>query len=523
MKLGIIDIGTNSVHMILVEVSKDFRIEVIDRAKEFTQLGDTSFQKGRLSEEALERGLSAVRKFKKLATIHGVQKIKAVATSAVREAENGGDFLEMIARETGIKVRVITGEEEGRLIYLAVKHSIPFTKEPYLIVDIGGGSVEVVAASEKGILYCSSLKLGTLRLKGEFITKDPPSSKELEKLESAVVQALKSTLSKVKPLKIRTVIGTSGTILSLVSMAHWREFNEPMGMRNHYRISASKVISQHEDLIHLDRKARLKIRGLDEPRVDLIIPGSLVFTTLLKKLSIQEVFLCDEAIREGVIYDYLERHKSKIEMESLVPDLRRRSVLQLARKCDVQEKHSLHVTSLALSLFDKCKSLHRLGPRERELLEFAALLHDIGPHINFKKHHRHAYYILKNSEMNGFQEKEIELMANLVRYQTKSGPKKTHENWSHLSRQDQYFVRVGAAIIRLANALDRTRFSVVKDVQVSLSGNRMNLDVRAQGDAELEIWTAQKEKDSLEEIFKKEIVFLVNHKRKVYASLSRTA
>lgn len=520
MKLGIIDIGTNSVHMILVEVSKDFRIEVIDRAKEFTQLGDTSFQKGRLSHEALERGLSAVRKFKKLAIIHGVQKIKAVATSAVREAENGGDFLEMIARETGIKVRVITGEEEGRLIYLAVKHSIPFTKEPYLIVDIGGGSVEVIAANEKGILHCSSLKLGTLRLKGEFITKDPPSSKELEKLETAIVQTLKSTLAKVKPLNIRTIIGTSGTILSLVSMAHWREFNAPMGMRNHYRIQASKIIEQHENVIRSDRKTRLRIRGLDEPRVDLIIPGSLVFVTLLKKLSLQEVLLCDEAIREGVIYDYLERHKAKIEMEALVPDLRRRSVLQLGRKCEVQEKHSQHVTQLALTLFDQLRRLHHLGPRERELLEFATLLHDIGTHINFKKHHRHGYYMIKNSDMNGFQEKEIELMANLVRYQTKSGPKKTHENWSHLSKTEQYCVLVGSAIIRLANALDRTRFSVVKGVKVSVSGSKMMIDIRAQGDAELELWTAQKEKISLEEVFKKEIIFLVNHKRKTYASLS---
>ncbi|QQR81694.1 MAG: Ppx/GppA family phosphatase [Deltaproteobacteria bacterium] len=445
-----------------------------------------------------------------------------MATSAVREAENGGDFLEIIRRETGIKVNVITGDEEARLIYLAVKHSIPFTREPYVIVDIGGGSVEVIVANDKGVMQCWSLKLGTLRLGGDVVTKDPPSEKELKKLENHISKTLRPVLSEIKNLKIKTAIGTSGTILNLVAMAHWAQYNTPIEMRNHYRIEAEQIKHQHEHLIHTDRKDREKIRGLDDQRVDLIIPGSCVFVSLLKKIGIQDVLLCDEAIREGVIYDYLDRNKSKIEMESLVPDIRRRSVLQLARKCGLQEKHMQHVTGLALSLFDQTKFLHKLTGRERDLLEFSSLLHDIGTHINYKKHYRHAYYIVKNSDMNGFEEKEIELIANIVRYQTKSRPKKSHENWIKLSKSDQQLVRVCSAILRLADALDRTRFSVIKGVNVSVQKSKLGnkivhkimIDVKAQGDPELEIWTAQKEKDSLEEVFGQEVVILLKRQKK---------
>ncbi len=527
MKLGIIDIGTNSVHMILVEISKDFRIEVIDRAKEFTQLGDTSFQNGILSDQAIERGLSAVRKFKKLATIHGVQKIKAVATSAVREAKNGGDFLEIIRRETGIKVSVISGDEEARLIYLAAKHSIAFTKDPYLIIDIGGGSVEAIVASEKGVLHAWSLKLGTLRLRGDFLRKDPPSEKELEKLQSHILKTLHPVVTKIKGLGISTVVGTSGTILNLVSMAHWAHYNRPIEMRNHYRIDAQKIKDQNEQLIRADRRTRARLRGLDDQRVDLIVPGSLVFTAFLRKLDIQDVLLCDEAIREGIIYDYLDRNKAKIEMESLVPDLRRRNVLQLARKCDSREKHVQHVTALALSLFDQTKFIHKMGARERELFEFAGLLHDIGAHINYKKHYRHAYYIIKNSDMNGFEEREIELIANIVRYHTKSKPKKTHENWLRLSKTEQETVRACSALLRLADALDRTRFGVVRDVRVEVPGKRdsklatkLTINVKVQGDSELEMWTAQKEKASLEAVFGRDIVIRIPDQKKRQAKRS---
>lgn len=509
MKIAIIDIGTNSVHMVIVQVSKNFSVEILDRAKEHAQLGDTSFQEGVLSDEAVERGLSAIRKFKKLADIQGAQKIKAVATSAVREALNGGDFIERIRAETGIKVQVITGEEEARLIYLAVKHSIPFLKKPFVIVDIGGGSVEIVIANERGMLESWSLKLGTLRLRGDFLpkdpAKDPPGKKQLQKLNKHIAKTLSPIITKIRSYKVETLIGTSGTLMNLVSMAHFLKSDRSIEMMNHYRIEASYLKEIHEMIFKMNRRERLKIRGMEPSRADLVLPGSAVVNHILKQADLMEVMLCDEAIREGVIYDYLEKNRSKIELEENVPNIRLRSVIQLARKCDSPEKHTGQVQKLTLSLFDQTRSLHKLGLWERELLSYAALLHDVGYHVHFKKHHKHSYYLIKNADMNGFEEREIELMANLARYHAKSTPKKTHENWIRLSEIDQKIVRIGAAILKLADGLDRTRFEVVKKIKCKVSRKNIVIEVFVEGDAELDIWTANKKKDYFEEVFGKKV------------------
>ncbi len=507
MKLGILDIGTNSIHLVLVEIGKDLSIQIIDRAKEVARLGDTSFQDGSLSETAVHRGLSAIRRFKKLADIHNVTKLKAVATSAVREASNGGDFLEMIERETGITVDVITGDEEARLIYLAVKHSIPLEKgRPALIVDIGGGSVEFILADDTGIKQAWSLKLGTLRLRGDFLRKDPPSKKELQKLEDHIREEIAPVLKKAKSLGARTLIGTSGTLINLVTMAHGLDEGGAIQIPNNFRIRPRPLRELHKILVKTDRKERQKIKGMDPARADIILPGSAVVDALLEDLDIEEVVLCDEAIREGVVYDYLERNRSKIEMENLIPDMRLRSVMQLAKNCDFEESHARHVAELAVSLFDQTKSLHELGAYERELLRYAALLHDIGYHINYKKHHRHTYYLIKNGDLNGFEEREVEVIANVARYHCKSSPKKSHDHWRELSDDDQRVVVILAAILRLADGLDRSHFSVVKQVHCRVGAKNVAIEAVAVGDPELEIWGANKKKELFEGIFGRKVV-----------------
>lgn len=508
MKLGILDIGTNSIHMILVNIKRDLHVEVLDRAKDFARLGEMTFVEGKLSPAVMNRGVAAISRFKKLAELQGIQKIKAVATSAVREAVNGGDFVDLIAQKTGVKVKVITGEEEARLIYLAVKHSIPLTDNPYLIVDIGGGSVEIIVASAKGLLHAWSVKLGTLRLKGQFIRSDPPSKKELERLLDHLQQVLKPILAKIHGYGIKTLVGTSGTILNLAAMAHLQENSVPIERFHNSRVQAPAFHKLHERLVKSDSKARLKIRGMDPQRNDLIIPGSLVLTYIMRKSGIEELILCEEAIREGMVYDYAPKHRYKIELESEVPDLRMRSVLQLAKKCDYRVEHAQHVAQLALSIYDQLRRLHRMGLVERELLHYAALLHDIGYHISYKKHHRHTYYLIKNGGLNGFEEREVEILANLGRYHCRSSPKKSHENWEKLSMGDRKVVKCLAAVLRLADGLDRSHFSVVKQVQCRLNGTKVKFHIKASSDPELEIWAAEKKKDLFEKVFDKEIVFM---------------
>jgi exopolyphosphatase/guanosine-5'-triphosphate,3'-diphosphate pyrophosphatase len=515
MKLGILDIGTNSIHLVLVEIGKDLSVQVIDRAKETTRLGDTSFQDGYLSETAIHRGLSAVRRFKKLADIHNVAKVKAVATSAVREAVNGGDFLEMIEKETGIGVDVITGEEEARLITLAVRHCIPLGKKPAAIMDIGGGSVELIIADESAVRHCWSLKLGALRLKGDFLKNDPPSKKELQRMDEHILGELEPAFKKLKQLGVKTLVGTSGTIMNLVAMANWIDQDGPIEILNNFRIKPRHLRELHGMLAKADRKGRQRIKGIDPARVDIIVPGSAVVNAVLEETDIEEVVLCDEAIREGVVYDYLERNRSKIEMENQIPDMRLRSVMQLAKSCDFEEDHARHVADLALALFDQTKPLHDLGPVERELLRYSALLHDIGYHINYKRHHKHSYYLIKNGDLNGFEEREIEIVANVARYHCKSAPKKTHDNWQRLSGDDRRVVRILAAILRIADGLDRSHFSVVRQVQCRLNGKGVAIEVTPSSDPELEIWGANKKKELFEEIFGRSVALTARPVRKL--------
>ncbi len=506
MKIGILDIGTNSIHLILAEIKKDLHIEVLDRAKEFTRLGEHTFKNNFLSQEAIDRGISTLRRFKKLAEIRGIQKIKAVATSAVREAANGGDFLDLIDQNLGIKVKVITGDEEARLIHLAVKHSIPFDQRASLIVDIGGGSVEFIIANAKEKLASFSFKLGAIRLKEAFVTHDPLTKSELQKLEKHIEKTLKPLWAEIKKHKVFRAIGTSGSISNLVSLAHFKKSSQAIHTPNNYKIATKDLEPIHQLLIKSTAKDRLKMRGLDAERQDIIITASMVMNVLFKKSKISELLLCQEAIREGMIYDYIEKNKSKIELEALIPNIRFRSVMKLAKKCDFREEHANQICKLSLKLFDQTQTLHKLSPQARELLHYSSLLHDIGYHISYKKHHRHSHYLIKNGNLNGFTEGEIEIMANIARYHYKSSPKKSQDDFLKLSPEEQKIILFGAAIVRLADGLDRSHFSVIQDLNCNIKGNLITLELISRGDPELEIWAAQKKKDLFEEVFQKKVI-----------------
>ncbi len=503
MKLGLLDIGSNSIHLILVDIHKDLSVTILDRAKEFTRLGKSTFKDGKLSDDAMERGIAVIRRFKKLAEIRDISRIKAVATSAVREAKNGGDFIELIQNETAIKVKVITGEEEARLIARAVRHTIPMGKTPHLIVDIGGGSVELILANEKGVLDCISLKLGTQRMKEDFFDKDPPSQRTLNKASKHVASSLKIFFKRNSHIKPHTVIGTSGTILNLAMMIHWQTHTQALGTLNNYRLPASDFIKLHDKLSTSSPKDRVKLRGIDPQRNEIIVPGSAVFSEILKKWKVDDVILCENALREGLVYDYLERHRSKIEMESLIGDIRLRSILQLAKKCEYREKHAQQVTRLALSFFDQLAVLHEMGPWEREILQYASILHDIGYHISYKKHHRHTYYLIKNATLNGFESREIDLIANVARYHANSLPKARHENWATISKQDQIIVSKLAAILSIADALDRSHFSVVEKITSRIGRGNVKITAYSKSDLELELWAADKKKGFFEKTFDK--------------------
>lgn len=505
MRIAVIDIGTNSIHMMMVDIQPSYTFEVIGREKEMTRLGDGTLSSGYLSQEVMDRGLAAIKKFFHLAQSKGIQKIFAVATSAVREAENGGDFVQKIFKETSIKVRVITGEEEGRLIYLGVKHSLDLNEGHTLIVDIGGGSVEIMVVTPQEILFLKSLKLGVARLQDLFLKKN--NFKELKRLENYVAKQIKSISSEIEEIGFEHAIGTSGTLNTLTTMAFWNSNkNAPVQSVNPV-LRWEEMKELYKVIASVTPEERLKMKGLDPKRVDLILSGSAVAFILMKSLKVKSFEICDKAIRDGMVYDYINHNRRKIKTEGEIPDLRRRNVMRLALKCNFDKQHGEHVAELALQIFDQTRDLHGYGHGERELLEYASILHDIGYHIGYDKHHRHAYYLIKNVSMNGFTQEEIAVLANVARYHRRSSPKKSHREFSALPRLTRRKVKWLAAIVRIADAMDRSHFAVIDELKLKKEKKKLVIGIRAHSDPEYEIWDAKRKCDLLAQLTHREIVF----------------
>ena len=497
MRLAAIDIGTNSVHMIVVRVRPDFSFEVIDREKEMVRLGAGGLDGKKLTHEAMTSALQALSKFERLATSHRVDAILAAATSATREAENGGEFLKAIERTTGIRPRVITGTEEARLIHMAAVYGVD-TPKSTVAIDIGGGSVEITRGVGPQVQFARSFKIGVIRLTERFVSSDPLNRRDERKLTKHIGAQVDQYLRHVVHAGFDRVIGTSGTILSIGTVATAIDRGSVPAETRNLRVPAKSIRRFRKLATTLDLQERLHLPGLDPRRADLTVAGAVLLDTILRKLGVSEITLCDLALREGLVLDYIHRHRSEITRVERYPDVRRRSAIELAERCNWEAEHSKRVTRLALSLFDQTMSMHNLGDREREWLEYAALLHDIGNHISYEKHHRHSYYLIKNGDLRGFEPEEIEIIALVARYHRRALPARKHLGVSDLPRKLQKTLGVLAAFLRTAESLDRSRNGVIKKVDVHERMGTVRLDVFGAGDSELEVWAATRQLPALE-------------------------
>jgi exopolyphosphatase/guanosine-5'-triphosphate,3'-diphosphate pyrophosphatase len=505
-KLAVIDIGTNSIHMVLAEILPDASYKILDRFKDMTRLGDRAFATRRLSDGAVARALDILKTLVTLARNKGFDRIVAVATSAVREARNGGEFVNLIAEQTGLTVRVISGTEEARLIFLGVKNSIALPDGPTMVVDVGGGSVELIVGNRDGMIHAKSLKLGAIRLVDQFLPKTPPSASMMRGLEEAVTAQLRTALDAFKTKKFNSLVATSGMAGNVGDVIHMRQAGRPLPQHNLARVALKDIRLLESDLAQASVKARLAIPGLDPKRVDTLLPAAVVLRRLLELSGLDEMTLCDKAIREGVIYDFIVRHREGLKAESEIPDVRRRNVVGLARRCQAPEIHSLHVAGLALRLFDQTKRLHGLGRQERSWLEYAAMLHDIGYLINPRQHHKHGYYLIKNSDLGGLTADEIDVVANVARYHRRALPASKHQEFERLAPRLKRVIKILSALLRIADGLDRTHFSVVQTVRVK-PGKTMTIEAAVSGDAEMELWAAKNRADLFEQVFRRPVRF----------------
>lgn len=508
-RLAAIDMGTNSFHLVVVEFDKKYgSLKVVDREKVVVRLGSGITDMKHLSEDAMRRGIDALRKFKTIADNHEAS-IRAIATSAVREALNRIDFLKRIKSELGLKVEVVSGYEEARLIYLGVLQSLPLYDRQIFLVDIGGGSTEFLIGQSGEVLYSESLKLGAIRLTQRFFPEGEILPDSVDACRKFIKGLITPVVRDVKNLPFETAVGSSGTIQNTARMG--------LFLNSDYAdIRLNSISFTYDDLKGVvariidakDVKQRKRIKGLDPTRTDIIVGGVLILEQIFEHFKVNTMTVSDYALREGIMLDTVNK-RYKSEKINHLDDIRYKSVVHLAQRFKYEMVHTHHVTDLALKIFDQTKPLHGLNDIERLYLEAAALLHDIGLFISHSQHHRHSYYLIRNGELLGYTENEKEIIANVARYHRKSHPKPKHEWFTALTTEDQTIVRKLAAILRIADGLDRTHSSAIRDVDCRV--NKKSVTVVLYHDQEspidLEIWGAVRKSELFNETYGYAIAF----------------
>ncbi len=501
MRLAAIDIGTNSIHMIVVQVRSDLSFQVVEREKEMVRLGAGGLGGKSLAPAARAAAIETLVRFKQLAESRQVDEIIAAATSAVREARDGGEFLSEIVERTGIRPRVISGIEEARLIHFAAVYGVDASSGTTVVIDVGGGSTEMTHGTATEAHLARSYTLGVLRLTDRFVHSDPLDRNDERKMVKHIRSAVDEFARQIITAGFDRVIATSGSAVSLAQIALAGRSLFSGETMHHSRISAKQLHRVRKQVVSLGMTARLKLPGMDARRADLIVAGAVLLDTVVQVLGAKEVIFSDLALREGLVLDYIHRNRSRIARIDLFPDIRRRSVIELAERCRWYPAHSEQVTRLALSLFDQTRGLHRLSDRAREWVEFASLLHDIGGHISYLGHHKHSYYLIRNGGLRGFEPEEIEVIALIARAHRRGRPKKPQ--LASLSPAARRAVRVGAAVLRLAESLDRSHGQVVDDVELQDRGSRFLLSVRAHAPMELERWASGRQVAPMERLLGK--------------------
>ena len=486
-----IDIGTNSFHLVVARVAEPGGFEILTTEKETVRLGQGGGEMKELAPDAIERGLAALERLAKVAASFGESELVAVATSAVREAANRDEFLRRARDEVGVDIEVISGFEEARLIHLGVLQALPIFDRRVLLVDIGGGSTELLVGVGAEPIEARSMKLGAIRLTERFFADAVdagrrPTSDEVEACRHYVSAALAPVARELGGHQPELAVGSSGTATTLAAIAVASR-DDDVRIMNGVELTADELDGAVEQI--LGAKDRTRISGLDDKRADIILGGAILLQEIFRSFGLDAMTMSDSALREGVLYDRFAEGSGRE-----LGDLRRSNVERLCVQLDPDPNHARHTGMLATQLFDRSVGVHGLGPDDRELLEAAALLHNVGLFISHASHHKHSYYVIRNSEqLTGFSEHEIELIALVARYHRKSQPSGKHAEFAALSRDDRRRVRVLAGMLRVAIGLDRRHGGAVTTMRVRLDDGRLVIEpvTATDDDIDLEIFATR--------------------------------
>ena len=506
--LAAIDLGTNSLHMVVVKVQPQLpTFTIIAREKETVRLGDCG-EKGSLKPEVMERAIACLRRFQGVAKTFNAEQIVAVATSAVREAPNGRDFIRRVADELDLEISLISGQEEARRIYLGVLSAMELNNQPHIIIDIGGGSTELILGEGWEPRFLSSTKVGAVRLTHDFVHTDPISRNEFLYLQAYIRGTLERVIdelsSHLKPGEIPRLVGTSGTIETLAGIkAREKSGTEPTRIGG-YKLTIEELQEFINRIRKLSYQERLQIPGIADRRAEIILAGALILQEAMMLLNLRSLTVCERSLREGVIVDWMLTHGLIDDRLHYGSSVRERSVLNIAQKYKVDLESSERVANFALSLFDQTKGLlHNWGEVERELLWSASILHNCGLYVSHSAHHKHSYYLIRYGELLGFTEMEIEAIANLARYHRKSSPKKKHEPYQSLPRRFRQVIDQLHPLLRLAVALDRRMIGAISQVVCEYKPMTQEFYLKLKpshpnDDCALELWSLDLKKEAFE-------------------------
>ncbi|TRZ52849.1 Ppx/GppA family phosphatase [bacterium] len=502
--LASIDIGTNSFHLVVAKADDKGIIKILTRDKEVVRLGKSSSDMKYLTQEAMDRAITTLKRFKLICDSYNAE-IRAVATSATREALNRDVFLNQVIDQTGIHVEVVSGFEEARLIYLGLLQALPVFEKQILMIDIGGGSTEFLAGQKGNVIYANSIKIGAVRLTEKYFKDGKIKKENIEKARTYVRSIINPVIRQLKNIAYESVIGSSGTILNIGSIIYADK--EPLKAEqfnfNNFTYTAGEFNEAVKKIIKAETPSNIKnIEGLDPSRADIITAGAIILEQIFSELKIKEITLSTFALREGILFDTIDKEHSGIDSEDL-KNVRYRSIINLATRCNYDESHVKQILRFAVKIFDTLKDSSGLEENDKECLEAACILHDIGHSISHSQHHRHSYYLIRNSELLGFNDEEIEMIANVARYHRKSHPKAKHNEFEKLNPDKKVKVKMLAGILRIADGLDRGHSANVKNIQLSISDKVYKIGVVPEDskDVTLEIWGANLRKELFEEIF----------------------
>lgn len=506
--IAVIDLGTNTFHLLIVELNERNEFIIREKFREPVRLGEGGINSGEIAPKAYARGIQAIINLKKLIDSRKADKVFAFATSAIRGAANAQAFIQEAKEKTGIEIRVINGNEEAALIFQGVRNAVQLPPgEAVLMVDIGGGSVEFIVSRDNQVRLLRSLNLGAARMLEKIKPSDPITPDEIEACRQFILNEARGLIQELREFNISLMVGSSGTFDTLATMIAYQSKDiHSIEHMNGYRFDPVQFEAIYKKLISLNKTERSVLPGMDASRVDLIVLGSVLVELLIRELGLRTIALSSYALKEGILYDYIEVRK----YEALVPgsgdrNLRERSVRNLGSRFQYDEAHGDQTAMLALSLFDQMENLLGYGEDERELLRYAAMLHDIGHFLNRSGHHKHGQYLVLNSGMPGFSTDELLVISNVVRYHRKSPPTRDHLHFAVLHPGHKTLVRQLSGILRIADNLDRGHRHLIDRLEVDIRTNQIQVQVNSKESVNIEIQAALDNRELFEQVFEKRL------------------